>query len=96
MTACGGQPGVAGDQWRHQYFAEGHEGGIVGRQIVAKLPDSVGQRRVRITNDRQIPEVASGVGGPVLSKATGCDQAPEGMKEFDVDQVWCVKILVGG
>ena len=58
MARRGREPVVAREQCGTKGFGEHDVCGVVGRKVVAVLPDAGQQDEVRIAGDREIPEVA--------------------------------------
>jgi hypothetical protein len=94
VVASLGQAGVAGDQWHAERLAQGHEGGVVGGEVVTELPHPVCQHGVLVPDDGQVGEVGASVGRPVIAQLSGADEPTECMEELDVEQMGGMQVAV--
>ena len=92
MPARVGKSGVARDERHAKRFGQGKEGRVVRRHVVAQLPDAVGERLMRVSDDGQVVEVGAGVIGSRLADGAGSDQSTQDVQELHVDQVGRVDI----
>ncbi len=96
MSGSRGKGGIAREQWRSKGFREGDVGCVVGRDIVTQLPDSGQQQIMRITGQGEVREVFKRLEASRWIEFTGQGVAAKDLRNFEIEQVWCVKGLVLG
>ncbi len=95
MAARGGEAPVAGEQGRVERFGEGDVGGVMGREVVPKLPDARKQEIVGISTQREVGEVGESH-APARSVDLAGGRIPaEQLRYFDIHQMGRVQRLSG-
>jgi hypothetical protein len=94
VSGRGCEARVARDQRGIKHFGEGEEGGVVGGEVVAELPDAVAEGVVWVAREREVGEVGSSVGGALLVQLAPGGHAAQGVEDLDVDQMGCVQVAV--
>jgi hypothetical protein len=75
---------VAGDERSSEHLGERDEGGVVGRQVVAQLPDSVVEGLVAVADERELVEVGASVSGALVAYLASDAHPAECMQQLGV------------
>src|SRR5205823_8578936 len=92
MTCGHRKTSVASDQRDAESLSERDEGGVVGGQVVAELPDSVALSSVRIADHGKLTEIPMSVGGSVIAQLAAGVQPAKGVQNLYIDQMGRVQI----
>lgn len=96
MRRCCSEACIAGDERDVQGFGQRDEDRVVCGQVVTQLPGPIGERLVRVPEDRQVGEVGPRILCTVGGQGAREREPPQRVEHLDVDQVGCVQNSIAG
>ena len=79
--------GIARDQSGIELLRQRHIGRVIGGKIVSKLPNAGQQYKMRISRQTKIQQVLNCLSGAVRGNCAFACQAPQHLRDLNVDQV---------
>jgi hypothetical protein len=94
-TVCptGSQRGITGDERSRQRFGQRKIGGVIGRHVIAQLPDPGQEKLVGIADERKIDEILEGLHSTLNGHLTRPRISTQHLSDLEVEKVRRVKRL---
>jgi len=85
--SCGSKGAVAGDERAVHGFGESHADRVIGRQIVAELPNPGQGHNIGMAVDREVRQVSEILSAPVRREVFTPDVVPQRLCGLHVEEV---------
>jgi hypothetical protein len=96
VTRRRGEARVTGDQRSRESLCERDERGVVGRDVVAKLPDSIVEGLVAVADECELGEIAKRIFSALDADLIVHAHPPECVQQLSVYEVRPMQVAVSG
>jgi hypothetical protein len=95
IPTSGGERRITGQQGCPKCFGERDVSDVISGDIVTKFPDPRQKKIMRVTGQRKIDKILKRLKPSSGIKLTGSRVSAKNLRDFDIEEVGCVKGFVG-